>query len=72
MRVKLEDMDEALRDWVALNKNLMHMTEYQIALLLEHERLNRARLRVMLRLYHRFSKLRSGREKAELGALARG
>lgn len=70
--MKLTDPDEVLRDWVALNKGLMHITEDQIAMLLEHEKANRGRLRVMLRLYHRFSKLRSGREKAELGGLARG
>lgn len=68
----LKDLDKELRDWVALNKALMTMSEEKISELLAYERVNRARLRVMLRLYHRFSKLRSIREKQELGNQARG
>ncbi len=70
--MSLNEMDEELRDWVSLNKALMTMSEKKIAELLAHERAHRARLRVMLRLYHRFSKLRSIREKQELGSQARG
>jgi hypothetical protein len=66
------ELDEALRDWVALNKALMLMDEANIQTLLAHEKAHRARLRVMLRLYHRLSKLRATREKAELGICARG
>lgn len=66
-------MDEdLLKDWALLNKQVMTMSESQVAKLLEVEKKERARLRVMLRLYHRLSKLRGIREKAELAQVARG
>ena len=49
-----------------LNEVIMNLTEKEVADLLEHERNTRARIRVMLRLYNRFSKVRSQREKREL------
>ena len=64
--------EELLKDWALLNKQVMTMPEAQVAELLEAEKQGRARLRVMLRLYHRLSKLRGIREKAELAQVARG
>jgi len=67
-----EELTEVLRDWSALNVRLMSMTETETEELLNFERSTKARLRVMLRIYHRFSKLRSAREKAEIGGGSRG
>jgi hypothetical protein len=56
----------ALANWTALNALIMKLTEKDVVVLIEHERANRGRVRVLLRLYNRFSKLRSIREKKEL------
>ena len=60
---KLEDI---LNNWTLLNKQLMALSEQQVHQLLEAERGGRGRVRVMLRVYNRYSKLRSQREKLEL------
>lgn len=67
-----KEKDELLHDWSRLNKELMTLSESEIEKLLAHERKHRARLRVMMRLYHRYSKLRGIREKIELSGAARG
>lgn len=68
----LARMDEVLRTWQALNATIMTLDLNQARALLEREKQAQRRLRVMLRLYSRYSKLRSAAEKAELGQLANG
>lgn len=58
--------EELLRDWSKLNKQIMFMGELQILDLLDIEKQTKGRLRVLMRLYNRFSKLRGAREKVEL------
>jgi hypothetical protein len=60
------------KGWNQLNKDLMLFSEEDLKKLIEAERKSQARLRVMVRLYHRYSKLRGIREKAELAGCARG
>ena len=59
-------MFEILGDWIGLNKALMDMSEAEVVELLNYEKKHKARHRIMMRLYHRLSKLRSHREKLEL------
>lgn len=63
--------NDILNQWLQLNEQLMGMPETEVQRLLEVEKAGRARLRVMLRLYHRLSKLRSQREKRELATHAK-
>lgn len=58
--------EEQLQDWIGLNKALMFMSEDEVMALLKVEKKGRGRLRIMMRLYHRLSKLRATREKLEL------
>ena len=53
--------------WPELNALLMTATESDVAALVRAELVGRNRLRVLLRLYARFSKLRRQRETRELG-----
>ena len=62
---------EILDKWIELNFALMDMEEPEVTQLLECERKGKARLRIMLRLYHRLSRLRSQREKREIAACAK-
>jgi len=64
-------MSEPLR-WVDVNKAIMDMREEEAYEYLQREKATTGRLKLMLRLYSRFSKLRSAREKAELGRCAKG
>ena len=57
---------ELLNNWTALNAAIMQLNEAQVQNLINLEKSERARIRVLLRLYNRFSKLRSQREKREL------
>lgn len=68
----LEELDSLLKNWALLNVKLMEVDEDTTDLLLRREKTNRARLRVMLRIYNRLSKLRSIREKQELAVGAKG
>ena len=68
----LEELDSLLKNWALLNVTLMEVDENTADLLLRREKTNRARLRVMLRIYNRLSKLRSIREKQELAVGAKG
>ena len=70
--MSIEAQDALLKNWALLNTELMVLSEADAALLLERERTNRARLRVMLRVYNRLSKLRSIREKQALAVGAKG
>ena len=66
------DPEDILSDWVRMNDAIMELTEAQVEGLLQYEKDHRARLRTMMRLYNRLSKLRSGREKVELAKCAKG
>ena len=68
----LDELDSLLKNWALLNVKLMEVDENTADLLLRREKTNRARLRVMLRIYNRLSKLRSIREKQELAVGAKG
>jgi hypothetical protein len=68
----LEELDSLLKNWALLNVKLMEVDEDTASLLLRREKTSRARLRVMLRIYNRLSKLRSIREKQELAVGAKG
>ena len=68
----LDELDSLLKNWALLNIKLMEVDEDTTDLLLRREKTNRARLRVMLRIYNRLSKLRSIREKQELAVGAKG
>lgn len=61
-----------LKNWAVLNKAVMTLTEEQLKELLEQEQSDRARLRVMLRIYNRYSKMRSIREKTSMAVGAKG
>lgn len=68
----LEELDSILKNWALLNVKLMEVDEDTASMLLRREKTSRARLRVMLRIYNRLSKLRSIREKQELAVGAKG
>lgn len=61
----IDDLDALLGNWSKLNEVLMQLSEDDVVKLFEHERKTRGRLRTMLRIYNRFSKLRGQREKRE-------
>lgn len=61
-----------LKNWAVLNKAVMTLTEAELKKLLEQEQSERARLRVMLRIYNRYSKMRSIREKTDMAIGAKG
>lgn len=63
--------EDILNNWTLLNKQLMALDEKAVHQLLEAERAGRSRVRVMLRIYNRYSKLRSQREKLELARAAK-
>lgn len=67
-----EYLQSLLKDWRLLGVEIMKISEEDVAKLYEMEKANRARLRVLLRIYNRFSKLRSIREKQELALSAKG
>lgn len=67
-----QEQEALLKDWHRLNRELMELPENEILELMELEKHGRARLRVMLRLFNRFNKLRAQREKVELAGIARG
>jgi hypothetical protein len=72
LKMTTSQADEVLRTWQSLNARIMSLDLDETKLLLEREQLHQRRLRVMLRLYSRYSRLRSIKEKAELGKLALG
>jgi|DEB19_MinimDraft_2_1074335.scaffolds.fasta_scaffold03517_3 hypothetical protein len=61
-----------LKNWALLNVDVMKLSEQTLIKMLKMEQDGRARLRVMLRIYNRLSKVRSIREKQELAAEAKG
>ena len=52
--------------WRLLNSQLSSMTEEEVELLLEEERLGRRSLRILQRLHQRASYLRTTRERIQL------
>lgn len=65
-------LDSLLKNWALLNVDVMKLDETTLVKLLDLEKAARARLRVMLRIYNRLSKVRSIREKQELAQAAKG
>lgn len=63
---RIENKEQVLANWNKLNETVMFLTEAEVVELMEYERCNKGRLRVLLRLYNRYSKLRGQREKKEL------
>lgn len=61
---------EALRTWHALDEVIMTLDGQEVRRLLDQERHGQRRLRMMLRLYNRVSRLRREREVAELVTIA--
>lgn len=61
-----EKMDDLLRNWGRLNRDIMLLSEDVILKLMAREKAARGRLRILMRLYNRMSKLRAAREKVEL------
>lgn len=65
-RAKKSAADLATLPWVEFNRELMKLTEAEVARQLEHERLHQQRLTFVLRLHARRNKLRRARERGEL------
>lgn len=65
-------MESLLKNWALLNVDVMKLDEATLTNLLTLEKEGRARLRVLLRIYNRLSKVRSIREKTELAQSAKG
>ena len=60
------NLEEVLSTWVTLNNALRNATEAECSSLLAHEKANRKRTTVLLRVYGRFNQLRGERERREL------
>jgi hypothetical protein len=71
-KLTAQELTARLKDWGQLNKDVMSWTEDEIQQALEHEKANRARVRILLRLQNRLSKLRGQRERKALLEVARG
>lgn len=67
-----ENLEVLLRNWAQLNVEIMVLQEEEVQKLLDLEKAGRARIRTMLRIYNRLSKLRSTREKREFAQVAKG
>lgn len=59
-------IDKALGNWLTLNIVLRTAKESQCAILLKFEQQGKRRLNYMLRIYGRYNRLRSERERKEL------
>lgn len=66
MLSRIKEPEKLLANWLQLNEVIMTLQESEVEELIAYEREHKARLRVLLRLYNRFSRLRSIREKREL------
>jgi len=62
------DIKSALANWTALNDALRDATEGEAEMLLKAEVKGVGRLGFVIRIHHRFNKLRSARELRELSA----
>jgi hypothetical protein len=67
-----QELASRLKDWGQLNKDIMTWPEDEILQAIEYEKKSRARVRVLLRLQNRLSKLRGQRERKALLEVARG
>ena len=72
MEQQIEYHESLLKNWMLLNEKVMDLTEEDLLKLQELEQEGRARLRVMLRIYNRYSKIRSIREKLDIAKAAKG
>lgn len=71
--MSFEEKDSILRNWVKFLERIMEIHDDAVMWeLLEHEQSTKARLRVMMRIYHRANKLRSIRETANIARSAKG
>lgn len=59
-------IEEALSSWLQLNKVLRTIKETECGTLLRFERHGKRRVNYMLRIYGRYNRLRSDRERREL------
>lgn len=59
-------ISDVLKNWEAVNIFMLSATEKEAAQLLEAEKVGAARLSVLMRIYGRFNKLRTRRERSEL------
>lgn len=58
---------DILRSWRKLNETLLQLTEEEVEHLLAVERANKRRSMIIKRLHQRLNKLRTNRERKELG-----
>ncbi len=63
--------EDALTNWSSLNKFLVMATEEEANRLLQRERAQFARLQFLLRIYGKYNRLRTQRERTELAGEAR-
>lgn len=62
----VKEPQDLLQAWGTLNKEMQKITEEGCAELLKREKKGRRRLSFLLRIYGRFNKLRTQRERNEL------
>lgn len=70
--MKDEGKYDVLNSWSTLNSAVMDMSEDELIALLEREKAGKARLRILTRILHRYSKVRGLRERLEIVKVARG
>jgi hypothetical protein len=66
------ELEKLLAGWSQLNSGLMGLSESDVVKLLALEQAGKARLRFLLRIHNRLSKLRGIRERNEIAGTARG
>lgn len=59
-------MKELLENWSVLNKGLHKLNEEDLIKLLQAEKKGKRRVQFMIRIYGRFNRLRTERERSEL------
>jgi hypothetical protein len=64
--MKMSELKAALKSWQALNKALPSMNEGALIMLMKLEQRQKKRLMFLLRIYGRFSVVRTERERNEL------
>lgn len=58
--------DKPLDNWQALNAHVQTMDEQELQKLLKKEQMNKNRMQFLIRIYGRYNKLRTIRERKEL------
>lgn len=66
LKSKVRVREDLLENWAALNHGLPELTEKDCLELLSFERENKRRVQFMLRIYGRYNRLRTHREREEL------